>query len=70
MYLGHFVADKGIQTDPKKVEVSWKLPIPTNTTEVCSVHGFTNYYCRIIRKYGEVAKPLYQFISGKSVARK
>ena len=32
---------KGIQTDPKKVEVIWKWPIPTNVTEVCGFLGFT-----------------------------
>ena len=58
-YLGHVVSDEGIQTNPKKVEVIWKWTIPTNAKEVCSFLGFTNYYCRFIRKYAQVAKPLY-----------
>ena len=41
MYLGHVVYDKGIQTDPKKVEVIQKWLIPTNATEVHSFLGFT-----------------------------
>ena len=70
MYLGHVVSDKGIQTDPKKVEAVWKWPIPTNVTQLCSFLGFTNYYHKFIKKYTQVAKPLYQLIWGKNVARK
>ena len=32
--------------------------------------GFTNYYCRFIKKYSQVAKPLYKLISGENTARK
>ena len=64
MYLGHVVSDKGIQTDPK----IWKWPIPTNFTEVHSFLGFTNYYHKFIKKYAQVAKPLYLLILGKNVA--
>ena len=67
MYLGHVESENGIQTDPKKVEAIWKWPIPTNITEVCSFLRFANYYCRFIRKYAQVAKLLYQLISGKNV---
>ena len=70
MYLGHVVSEHGMQTDPKKVEAIQKWPIPTNITEVCSFLGFTNYYCRFIKKYAQVAKPLYKLISGENVARK
>ena len=70
MYLGHVGSDKGIQTNPKKVEAIQKWPIPTNITEVYSFLGFTNYHHKFIRKYAQVAKPLYQLISGENVARK
>ena len=70
MYLGHVISDKGIQTNPKKVEAIWKWPIPTNITEIHSFPGFTNYYYKSIRKYAQVAKPLYKLISGKNAARK
>ena len=70
MYLGHVVSKNGIQTDFKKVEVIQKWPIPTNVTEVHSSLGFTNYYCRFIVKYAQVARPLYKFISCENAARK
>ena len=69
-YLGHVESTNGIQTDSKKVEAIWKWPGPTNVTEVHSYLGFTNYYHRFIKKYAQVAKPLYKLISGEEVTRK
>ena len=31
-YLGHIVSEKGIETNPKKIEAIQKWPIPTNIT--------------------------------------
>ena len=47
-----------------------KWPVPTNVTEVQSFLGFANYYCRFIKKYAQVAKPLYKLISRENAARK
>ena len=52
------------------MEAIQKWPILTNITEVSSFLGFTNYYPKFIKKYEQVAKPLYQLISGENVARK
>ena len=32
-YLGHIVSEKGIKTYPKKIQVIWDWPQPTNITE-------------------------------------
>ena len=69
-YLGCVVSKNGIQTDSEKVEAIHKWPVPTNVTEVQSFLGFTNYYQRIIKKYAQVAKPLYKLISGENAAKK
>ena len=69
-YLGHIVSKNGIQTDSKKVKAIRKWPVPTNVTEVQSFLGFTNYYHRFIKKYAQVANPLYKLISGENIARK
>ena len=66
MYLGHVLSDKGIQTDPKKVEAIWKWPIPTNITVVHSFLGFISYYHKFIMTSAQVAKPLYKLISGEN----
>ena len=70
MYLGYVVSEEGIQIDPKKVEAIQKWPIPTNVTEVLSFLGFTNYSCKFIKKYAQVARPLYKLMSGENAARK
>ena len=69
-YLGHVVSKNGTQTDCRKGRGNLKWPIPTNVTEVCSFLGFTNYYCRFIKKYAQVTKPLYKIISGENTTRK
>ena len=69
-YLGHVVSKNGIQTDSKKVEAICKWLVPTNVTEVQIFLGFTKYYQRFIKKYTQVAKPLYKLISGENAAKK
>ena len=69
-YLGHVVSKNCIQTDSKKGEAVCKWPVPTNVTEVRSFLGFTNYYWRFIKKYVQVAKPLYKLISGENASKK
>ena len=44
--------------------------MPTNVTEVRSFLGFTNYYLRFIKKYVQVAKPLYKLILGENASKK
>ena len=70
IYLGHNVCKNGIQTDPKKVEAIHKWPVPTNVTEVRNFLGFKNYYQRFIKKYAQVAKPLYKLILGENASKK
>ena len=67
-YLGHVVSKDGIQTDSKKVEAIFKWPAPTNMMEVRSFLGFTNYYHGFIKKYAQVAKALYELISGENAS--
>ena len=69
-YLGHVVSKNGIKTDFKKGEAICKWPVPANVTEVQSFLGFTNCYQRFIKKYAQVARPLYKLISGENAARK
>ena len=70
IYLGHVVSENSIQTDPRKVEAICKWPVPTNVTEVRSFLGFTNYYQQFIKRYAQVAKPLYKLILGENASKK
>ena len=69
-YLGHIVSDKGIETDPKKIEAILKWPVPKTVHDVRSFLGFTNYYRKFIYKYAQKAKPLNKLISGDNVKKK
>ena len=70
VYLSHVVSKDGVQTDSKKVEAICGWPVPTTVTEVRNFLGFTNYYRRFIKKYAQVAKPLYKLILGENASRK
>ena len=54
----------------KKVEAICMWHVLTNVTEVRSFLGFTNCYQRFIKKYAQVAKPLYILILVKNTSKK
>ena len=60
------MSEKGIETNPKKIEAIQKWPIPTNITETQSFLGLCNYYHKFIKDYAKIAKPLYKLISGEN----
>ena len=39
-------------------------------TEVQSFLGFTNYYCKFIPKYAQIARPINQLVSGENANKK
>ena len=57
-YLGHLVSERGIQTDPRKLEAVQKFPQPT---DVKSVRSFVGYYRRFIPHFAKIAGPLHNF---------
>ena len=69
-YLGHIVSNKGIETDPKKIEAIVKWPGPRTVHEVHKFLGFTNYYRKFVYKYAQIARPLNKLISGENAKKK
>ena len=65
-YLGHIMSKKGIETNPKKIQVIWAWPCLTNITETHSFLGLCNYYRKFIKDYPKIARPLYKLISGEN----
>ena len=59
-YLGHIVSEKGIQTDPKKVNVVAEWPIPQNVRDVRSFLGLASYYRKFIPDFSTIANSLTQ----------
>ena len=62
-YLGHIVSDKGIQTDPKKIDAIKSWPIPTNVKQVRQLLGAFGYYRRFVPNFSNVAAPLTYLMS-------
>ncbi|KAK7899346.1 hypothetical protein WMY93_020199 [Mugilogobius chulae] len=69
-YLGHIVSEKGVETDPGKIEALKSWPIPTNLRELRSFLGFAGYYRRFIKDYASFTKPLNDLTKGYAPARK
>ena len=69
-YLGHIVSKEGIEADPKKHKAIKNWLVPKTVTEVRSFLGFTNYYCKFIPKYAQVARPINQLVSGENANKK
>ena len=69
-YLGHIVSDKGIETDPRKIEAIVQWPGPRTVHEVRKFLGFTNYYRKFVYKYAQIARPMNKLISGENAKKK
>ena len=61
-YLGYFTSEKGIEADPKKIEVIAKWPEPKTQKDVRSFLGLTGYYRRFIRGYAIISKALIEVL--------
>jgi len=48
-YLGHFISGKGMETDPKKIEVIANWPEPKIQKDVRSFLCLAGYYRRFIK---------------------
>ena len=69
-YLGHIISENGIETNPKKLKPLLSLPQPQTVTQMRSFLRFCNYYCKLIHRYTQIAKPLYRLISGDQAKTK
>ncbi|KAK3090501.1 hypothetical protein FSP39_012342 [Pinctada imbricata] len=59
-YLGHTISEKGISTDPNKIECVQSWPTPKNVKDVRSFLGICSYYRRFVYKFADIAKPLHK----------
>lgn len=63
-YVGHIVSEKGIATDPSKVEAVARWKQPTDLPSLQSFLGFCGYYRRFIKDYSIIVKPLTELCKG------
>lgn len=61
-YLGHIISDKGVTTDPAKVEevVNWQ--VPTSLKKLRGFLGLAGYNRKFVRNFGLLSKPLTQLL--------
>ena len=62
-YQGHVLDKTGIRPDPKKLEAVRNWERPNTVTQVRSFTAFCNFYRKFVKKFAEVAKPLYRLTS-------
>ena len=63
-YLGHVISEKGVSTDPVKIEAVVNWPVPTTVCDVRSFLGFVGYYRRFIKGFSSIARPLHDLTKG------
>ena len=61
-YLGHMISDKGVATEPSKVQAVAQWPTPVDVKEVRSFLGLAGYYRRFVRHFGIVAWPMFNLL--------
>ncbi len=63
-YVGHIVSAAGIAPDPEKVSVLTRWEEPTDLKSLRSFLGFCGFYCRFIKGYSSVVRPLTELTKG------
>jgi len=58
-YLGLVISENKVEMDPVKVAGVRDWPTPENWTDVQAFIGFVNFYCRFIRDFSTIARPLF-----------
>nr|GFA77587.1 DNA-directed DNA polymerase [Tanacetum cinerariifolium] len=64
--LGHKISKKGIEVDKAKIEVLLKLPHPTTVKRIRSFLGHAGFYCRFIKDFSKISRPMTHLLEKKS----
>ena len=69
-FLGNVVGRGLISPDPSKISALYEYERPTVLRSLQAFLGLVNHYRRYIPKFAEIAKPLYELMSGFGVVSK
>lgn len=59
--MGHIISEKGVTSDPKKVQAVQELPAPKNPKEMKMFQGLVGYYRKSIKDFAKIASTNYGF---------
>ena len=65
-YLGHKVSATGMEPGTKGLKGIAEIAPPTTYTQVRKFLGAMGYFCRFIKGYGKIAKPLNDLLQGEN----
>ena len=60
-FLGYVISSNGVETNTSntsKIDAVTSQETPKNTDDIRKFLGFTGYYCRFVKGYSKIAKPL------------
>lgn len=61
-YLGHYISYKGVEIDPRKIEVILNWLVPNIVKDLRFFLDLTGYYRKCIRGYAVICKPLFELL--------
>jgi hypothetical protein len=61
--LRRLVSKRGIEVDRAKIEVIEQLPPPVNIRGICNFLGHASFYCRFIKDFSHIARPLTNLLA-------
>jgi hypothetical protein len=61
-FLGHIIFAGGVSVDPGKLKDVLNWMPPTTVSEIWSFLGLAGYYCRFIKDFSKIAKPMMKLL--------
>jgi hypothetical protein len=61
-FLGHVISTRGVSVDPGKVKDVLNWMPPMTALEIQSFMGLVGYYCRFIKYFSKIAKPMMKLL--------
>ena len=59
-FLGYVISQKGVETDPGKIDAIANWPVPTNLRQSRAFVGLCQYYRCFVPNFSEISKPRHE----------